>query len=419
MKLQGSPQSLRKSCTVPFVEQPARAHTSSAPVALVGAPGPHRVPGRVPGAQLGALGAALAADPRARRFLEENLGSATVGSLVVLFAHRKTTVFGDRACTRVVKFVHCNSPRITRRIFEGEVRASRVLRACRDPGLPTNFAIYQNPSLGLHAISMPHCGSDAVALLNETKTWDVRLLILLVEQGYSALRELHLHQLAHRDIKPDNFAFRDNQWRIIDFGLSGDLRPGRGMAAGTLPYLLPSLGLARAQRVVEGKDHNLPLPFSRRVADIFAFGLTVLTTFRLFQLGSCDKCLEHGRGCAFCRRGGLYTSLHIEDIYALLHVDGAGFGMPENWVLTAKTEQARSDQRLRTTDYILLCAQIVLSQVDVRRKFLHWDPRTLSCTYSAAANRAFDLGVEKKRARDALRIWDHDLPFVIAQLKAF
>jgi eukaryotic-like serine/threonine-protein kinase len=60
----------------------------------------------------------------------------------------------------------------------------------------------------------------------------------LIAQVLLALAYLHRCEIVHRDLKPSNILVRDNQVKLLDFGLSTSSN-GLGQTGGTLPYMAP------------------------------------------------------------------------------------------------------------------------------------------------------------------------------------
>lgn len=74
------------------------------------------------------------------------------------------------------------------------------------------------------------------------------MIIQLVQQILKGIFEIHLNDIIHRDMKPENIFLNDNKQKLVckigDFGLSRTLKKGRKFAmtvAGSPLYMAPEL----------------------------------------------------------------------------------------------------------------------------------------------------------------------------------
>jgi len=106
----------------------------------------------------------------------------------------------------------------------------------------------------------------------------------LFMQIMSGIFHLHLHNVVHRDMKPDNILLDDQQnLKIADFGLSGiseDINSMNFMTAcGTEAYTAPEI----FSLVKESSKEQQPEGYKGKPVDIFSCGVILF----MMTLGTC------------------------------------------------------------------------------------------------------------------------------------
>jgi calcium-dependent protein kinase len=88
-------------------------------------------------------------------------------------------------------------------------------------------------------------------------------LKIIIKQLFQAINYCHLHQICHRDIKPDNIVLvNNNEVKLIDFGTACKCNEEMTEARGTLMYMAPEL--------LEKKRYD-------EKCDIWAIGIVMYT----------------------------------------------------------------------------------------------------------------------------------------------
>lgn len=118
------------------------------------------------------------------------------------------------------------------------------------------------------ALVMPFIsGSDCQSILDETETFNEKLILSIASSVTSAVAYAHEQRVAHRDIKPSNIMLdRHDHVYLIDFGIAKELDATQLTKTGR-PPLTPQIA---APERLKGEQYD---PF---LSDIYEIGATLL-----------------------------------------------------------------------------------------------------------------------------------------------
>ena len=184
------------------------------------------------------------------------------------------------------------------------------------------------------------------------------------------INDMHSKGIIHGDIKLENMAYDFSKWYLFDFAFS-KLDPTARLT-GTIPHLPPRAVTVHPTKLTDGV---------RMEFDYFAFAISMLVMFDLEMYEKCSNCLNKKRRCKNGCCGHSYVILEIETLYN----NCWGQDVPE--VPMDKIGRYNSmlfiDFPLMAPIYKALC-NIILSEMDIRRRFLLWDTKAGSFEYQGA-----------------------------------
>lgn len=137
------------------------------------------------------------------------------------------------------------------------------LKRVTSPHITQLYDLIPDPEGGLPGIVQEYIPGDSLAKFADTDP-GLREFLQVVYQVACGLRDLHEHQIVHRDIKPHNMRFDDEGVaKILDFGLSCSLVEDVETlySRGTYGFKAPEL------------FDDPPVPITQAV-DVYAFGAT-------------------------------------------------------------------------------------------------------------------------------------------------
>ncbi|KAA6366248.1 MAG: putative G2-specific protein kinase, partial [Streblomastix strix] len=113
------------------------------------------------------------------------------------------------------------------------------------------------------------------AEIGDKKCWE------FVTSIVSAVNQLHIHNIIHGDLKPENVLLTENfKVKLADFGLTRKLQQGREYQTyhgGTKFYLAPEIQKDEINQILAAEKQNQKLPFKRvtqtKAVDIWAIGI--------------------------------------------------------------------------------------------------------------------------------------------------
>jgi serine/threonine protein kinase len=203
------------------------------------------------------------------------------------------------------------------------------------------------------ALILRYIGQDGLDITNSHGPFMFDTWVCMVRDTVSTLRIIHNHKLIHGDVKLENLAFDGNSWHFIDFGFSCiDFKHG---ISGTFPFILPYIG------GVAQKQQWPTLALTKQAADIYALSLSLLTAVGVLPHDICDRCKYEEKSCEQLQHQGKRKGTRIDiELISTIHQDP-----------TCLLANYKSYGVLAKPLTELLC-EIVLSQVDVTRKYLIW-----------------------------------------------
>ena len=280
-------------------------------------------------------------------------------------------LYHDTGSSHVIKVFH-DSPR-SHGLFEREVKTYVELQ-----DIPNTAKMVAKASRKVKAIVMKHLGTDGLEICNrgglKHDHWKSMILT-----GVTVLDNLHARGRYHGDVKLENMTFDGSEWHFIDFGFSSasDLDPLEGFF-GTTPFVLPDYGM------VTGR----PTP-SRVLSDWYAFALSALSAAGIHPDDVCEVCMHSDYRCTYGRHLGQRRGTRIDlDLLIDIHKD-----------VNCVSWQKRGGE-LRNS--IELVTELVLSQLDTRRKYLVW--LGTKCHYSGYTEGAPE-GF-RMRCHSVEEVWD-------------
>lgn len=181
----------------------------------------------------------------------------SVGELVEVDGGASCRVFVDKSLNKIVKIIHTHR----RDLFQREVSCYKAIERdeCLRDSVPRVLSSFT--ANNAFFMIMSHAGEDASNMISDNALTITEWFLLADQMPYH-IDALHKKRIAHCDIKLENVVFKNNRWRLIDFGHSRvdvDVsRTNRYETAGTYPFVLPYA------------------PYSFQTKDRFAFALTLL-----------------------------------------------------------------------------------------------------------------------------------------------
>lgn len=138
----------------------------------------------------------------------------------------------------------------------------------------------------IHYLVTEYVGLDGRELTNDhiqltaSTIMPEEMFIDATKQLAYALEHIHLSDIAHLDFKPENCAYKEGIWSIIDFGLSKALKPipKKLCDMGTIPFICPILCKTQSElfhKVVANKNYTSASVYKR--CDYFSFATSLLS----------------------------------------------------------------------------------------------------------------------------------------------
>mmetsp|Transcript_125491 Transcript_125491/g.360728 ORF Transcript_125491/g.360728 Transcript_125491/m.360728 type:complete len:375 (-) Transcript_125491:153-1277(-) len=154
---------------------------------------------------------------------------------------------GEELCVKVVPLSGRRAARVAR-VCEEEKR--ELLLTClriEHPNIATYYRFIQTDD-ALFTVMQRCCGPDLVDFVKEApeEHLPIKTIRDLASQIFAAVAAVHSHGIMHRDVKPENFRFRDQDTRVLqllDFGFAKPTRgsPAEHSVTGTLLYAAPEV----------------------------------------------------------------------------------------------------------------------------------------------------------------------------------
>lgn len=213
--------------------------------------------------------------------------------------------------------------------------------------IPNTPLIYDRFSGSYHIIVMNYLGIDGLNYFNQHKIPMYSNWKTLVCDTILTLDIIHKKNIYHGDIKLDNLVYNEanNNWNFIDFGFS--ILPKNKSICGTFPYILPY------------RNNNIDKNKYRKIQDIFALSITILTMINIPHDEICDFCRYENFPCKIIHKGKNYgTRLNI---YKYTEIRN-NIEILNNWY--------KLSDKYRPILELLL--DMILSQLDIRYKYIIW-----------------------------------------------
>lgn len=235
-------------------------------------------------------------------------------------------------------------------VYEEMLRKEYEIGAeLKHPNIREYYALFEHPKLG-NCIKMEWVDGDALSSeLPLSRSEQKRLLSQLLD----AVSYLHLHQVIHRDLKPDNILVTRNgrNIKLIDFSLAdSDSYSILKASAGTPLYAAPEQQ--------EGRKGDCR-------SDIYSLGVILLPFARnKRQRSVAEKCLRKDAGQRYASVGQLHKAFfpqlknRVLIMLALLVLVLSGVGL----ILIDRLQEARSIYQDQTIDSIFLQATELLEE---------------------------------------------------------
>lgn len=204
----------------------------------------------------------------------------------------------------------------------------------------------------IYVIAQRFLGLDGIELYNDNHFTEIEWN-KNIETMPLFLNNLHRAGLVHMDIKLENMCYDGKDWHLIDWGFARENHNDIKKITGTLPFIHPAFAFPSFKNVFEKSGLS--------ICDKYSYAITMVTAVFNIIYRSCQYCNHTSMQCNKCKRTDSnqycnFFKVDIEKIYAIVKNNNLDHTLnyPVNMV------------------YFKILCRIVLSQVNVKSKYLVW-----------------------------------------------